>query len=456
MLTAARPKVLLATLLAVALLGTSAFVPSSLDVCSSCTRSIGLFSSKSRVHETPHSSDEGWIKGWRRHSSRLKKRATAGALATSLAASAYPRAAAVVAAPEATMPPLQHCEAAQLDTYEAASQDSDSSGSPRRRVVQLRRASCASDEVEATRKILRASTALAPEASSTTTAAEVPSRMSATVAGSGGWSGSGSDNNAPPRELGSSSFVARVVRQVGPAVVLVETESPRDDGLPQGYALPPGLIPYPGGGGEWRQHDDEDDDDESDRVQKGQGSGVIIDSVGLVLTNHHVVKGSSKVTLTLADGSKYEGKVLGIDTFCDLAVVKILTDDGSDSKYDYGSGGLGSFNGGEDAGKEQEQQDPWSKGLGRFRAYPRNNPDSPDSSSAKTSDKRRVFPVATLGNSNDLYAGDWVIAIGSPFGLENTVSARVCVRRGMRAKLSSEDIPARYNFFYVQLVQVSV
>ena len=440
MSTATRPKTL-ATLLAAALLGTSAFVPSSLDAWSPCSRSVGLSSLGPNAHEASHSSDEGWIKRLRRRSSSLKKGATAGALATSLAVSACSRAAAIIATPAPNMPPLQHYEAARLGTDVAASHDSDCSRSPRRRVVELHRASCA--KVETSQKMISTSTMSTPDASSTTVAAEVPSRMSATVAGSGGWSGGGGDNAAAPsRELGSSSFVARVVRQVGPAVVLIETESPRDDGLPQGYALPPGLIPYPGDGGEWRQHDGQDHDDEEEeenrgRVQKGQGSGVIIDAEGLVLTNHHVVKGSSKVTVTLADGSKYEGKVLGIDTFCDLALVKILTDDESGSggsSYGYGSGGLGpSANEGKEASKEQTEQQPehWSKGLGRFRAYPRSNPDSDEtssSSSAKSLETRRVFPVATLGNSNDLYAGDWVIAIGSPFGLENTVCKREAER----------------------------
>jgi S1-C subfamily serine protease len=229
--------------------------------------------------------------------------------------------------------------------------------------------------------------------------------------------GSGGAEAVTPRESSSSSFVARVVRQVGPAVVHIETLSLRD-------ALSPGFALLPPGGGGGLEYEDENEGDSS-RVQYGQGSGVIIDSQGLVLTNHHVVKGSSLVMVTLADGSKFEGQVLGTDTFCDLAVVKILTGEG-DSGSDSGSGGSAARGAGHEADKAQ---DPRARGLGRLRAYPRTPEESPKGdaagrSAAGTSSGRHVFPVAALGDSSDLAAGDWVIAIGSPFGLENTVCAR--------------------------------
>jgi S1-C subfamily serine protease len=58
-------------------------------------------------------------------------------------------------------------------------------------------------------------------------------------------------------------------------------------------------------------------------VQQGTGSGVIIDPSGLILTNHHVVQDASTVSVVLADGRTFDGKVAGIDTFTDLAFVKI-------------------------------------------------------------------------------------------------------------------------------------
>lgn len=96
--------------------------------------------------------------------------------------------------------------------------------------------------------------------------------------------------------------------------------------------------------------------------QQGQGSGFITRSDGVVLTNAHVVEGASEVTVTLPDGRSYSGKVLGGDRFTDVAVVKVV-----------------------------------ATGL----------------------------PVAPLGDSTKLRPGEWAIAIGNPFGLDNTVTAGI-------------------------------
>ena len=58
-------------------------------------------------------------------------------------------------------------------------------------------------------------------------------------------------------------------------------------------------------------------------VQQGTGSGVIVDPAGLILTNHHVVQDASKVSVVLSDGRTFDGTVAGIDTYTDLAFVKI-------------------------------------------------------------------------------------------------------------------------------------
>ena len=86
----------------------------------------------------------------------------------------------------------------------------------------------------------------------------------------------------------------------------------------------------------------------------GLGSGVIIDEQGLILTNEHVVTEADKITVTLADGREFSGEVKGKDVRSDLAVVKI---------------------------------------------------------SAKK------LPVAALGNSDTMRTGQWVVALGNPFGL---------------------------------------
>ena len=94
-------------------------------------------------------------------------------------------------------------------------------------------------------------------------------------------------------------------------------------------------------------------------IEQSQGSGFIFDD-GLVITNAHVVSNSNKIIVGLTDGRKFKGKVIGQDSISDLAIVKL-------------SG-----------------QGPW--------------------------------PKAKLGNSNQIQVGDWAIAVGNPFGLENTVT----------------------------------
>jgi serine protease Do len=98
-------------------------------------------------------------------------------------------------------------------------------------------------------------------------------------------------------------------------------------------------------------------------AREGSGSGVIVNSAGFILTNAHVVSRAKKLRVKLWDTSETDAKVVGIDLPTDLAVIKIET----------------------------------SKPL----------------------------PVARMGNSDKLNVGDWVLAIGSPFGLEQTVTAGI-------------------------------
>jgi serine protease Do len=102
--------------------------------------------------------------------------------------------------------------------------------------------------------------------------------------------------------------------------------------------------------------------------REGMGSGVIIDKSGLVLTNNHVVAGADEVEVHLADGRTYKGFDIKTDDQTDLAVVHI---------------------------KANED-----------------------------------LPAAKLGNSDELEIGDWVIAIGNPFELEQTVSAGIISGKG--------------------------
>ncbi|MFN9695374.1 MAG: trypsin-like peptidase domain-containing protein [Synechococcaceae cyanobacterium] len=175
--------------------------------------------------------------------------------------------------------------------------------------------------------------------------------------------------------LGRQSFVAAAVRRTGPAVVTIDTErlvqSPgASSGLPRGLLLDPlfrqffGMMPMPQA--------------PTQRKERGQGSGVIFQADGLILTNAHVVERMDRVTVGLQNGQRVEGKVVGLDKLTDLAVVKLR-----------GSG-------------------PW--------------------------------PVAPLGNSDALQVGDWAIAVGNPFGLDNTVTRGIISNLNRKAsKLGITD-----------------
>ena len=104
------------------------------------------------------------------------------------------------------------------------------------------------------------------------------------------------------------------------------------------------------------------------RVQRGQGSGFIIDGAGYIVTNNHVVDNARTVDVTLTDGSKYTAKVIGTDAKTDLALVKI------------------------DAGKE--------------------------------------LPYVAFGDSDNAHEGDWVIAVCNPYGLGGTVTAGIISAHG--------------------------
>ena len=95
------------------------------------------------------------------------------------------------------------------------------------------------------------------------------------------------------------------------------------------------------------------------RIEQSQGSGFIF-ADGLVMTNAHVINGSDKVIVGLTNGKKLKGQLIGQDSFTDLAILKI------------------------------EGKAPW--------------------------------PKAKLGDSKKVKVGDWAIAVGNPFGLENTVT----------------------------------
>ena len=115
----------------------------------------------------------------------------------------------------------------------------------------------------------------------------------------------------------------------------------------------------------------------------GVGTGFIVDKSGYIITNHHVVDKADKITVRLDDKSEHPAKVIGSDEETDLAVIKI------------------------DAGRE--------------------------------------LPVAKMGNSDPVKVGDWVLAIGSPFRFDHTVTAGIVSAKG-RDNLGGNGAGSRGQF----------
>jgi Do/DeqQ family serine protease len=117
------------------------------------------------------------------------------------------------------------------------------------------------------------------------------------------------------RAISKGSFVAAAVRQVGPAVVRIDTERT----VTRRNTDPMFEDPF------FRQFFGDLPQAPREQIVRGQGSGFLIDKNGIILTNSHVVNGADKVTVTLKDGRVFEGKVRGTDEVTDLAVVKVDT-----------------------------------------------------------------------------------------------------------------------------------
>lgn len=111
--------------------------------------------------------------------------------------------------------------------------------------------------------------------------------------------------------------------------------------------------------------------------QKSLGSGVILDQQGYILTNHHVVENAEEIWVTLTNEKEYRGTLVGADPKTDLALLKI---------------------------------------------------DGPEH-----------LTVIALGDSDELHVGEWVLAIGNPFGLDHTVTAGIVSAKGRNIGRGSYD-----------------
>lgn len=160
--------------------------------------------------------------------------------------------------------------------------------------------------------------------------------------------------NSPNGAIGATggdnvNFIATAVQKVGPAVVRINAT--RKVANPISDALKNPLL---------RRFFGEDEQPiPEERIERGTGSGFILSEDGELLTNAHVVADTDTVQVTLKDGRSLEGKVVGVDSVTDVAVVKI---------------------------------------------------------------KANHLPTVKLGNSQNLIPGQWAIAIGNPLGLDNTVT----------------------------------
>jgi len=190
--------------------------------------------------------------------------------------------------------------------------------------------------------------------------------------------------SAATGKLAGLPSLADVAKRASPAVVNISTtqKSERSGGSGRGERrrhMPPGPFgpgpgpnpgPNPFGGGEdFEEFFRRFFGDRPPGPQRSLGSGFLISEDGYIITNNHVVgETGAKVTVRLSDKEEYEAKVIGTDEKTDLALIKINV--------------------------------------------------------------KHNLPMVPLGKSADLLVGDWVIAIGNPFGLEQTVTAGIVSAKG--------------------------
>ncbi|MGB3297001.1 MAG: HhoA/HhoB/HtrA family serine endopeptidase [Phormidesmis sp.] len=161
------------------------------------------------------------------------------------------------------------------------------------------------------------------------------------------------------RLIGGANFIAAAAERVGPAVVRI------DSSRTVTASRRPAIFNDP----VFRQFFGEQGipEESTQRVERGTGSGFILDANGTILTNAHVVEGADEVTVTFKDGRELRGEVIGEDPLTDVAVIKV---------------------------------------------------------------EATNLPIVSVGDSDALRPGEWAIAIGNPLGLDNTVTAGIISATG--------------------------
>jgi serine protease Do len=164
---------------------------------------------------------------------------------------------------------------------------------------------------------------------------------------------------------------APLVTRVKPAVVQIATVSvpAADQDNDQSGAAPQQMPDLPGPFGDMmRRYFGQHGGGGTAMEQRALGSGFIVDPAGYIVTNNHVVDGAHDVSVTLTDGKKYRAKIIGRDAKTDVALVKI--------------------------------------------------------------DASHPLPYVSFGDSDNEHEGDWVIAVGNPYGLGGTVTAGIVSGHG--------------------------
>ncbi|MBI1955616.1 MAG: Do family serine endopeptidase [Acidobacteria bacterium] len=175
-----------------------------------------------------------------------------------------------------------------------------------------------------------------------------------------------------PSPVTLSTTFSKIAKEVAPSVVNINTESTMRPMSRQRQAPP-------GGGGQGQDPFGDFFDrffqfgppgqEQPEFRQRSLGSGMIVDKNGYILTNEHVVSRADKIKVKLLDDPKlYDAKVVGTDRDTDLAIIKIEAD--------------------------------------------------------------HPLPAVKIGNSNGLNVGDWVLAVGSPFGLDESITAGIISAKG--------------------------
>jgi serine protease Do len=169
----------------------------------------------------------------------------------------------------------------------------------------------------------------------------------------------------PPRmvEVGSPFSFADLVERVSPAVVTVTVEERvQEQQLADNQE---GSVPDPFRDffNRFGRGNRQFQQPQQPRKALATGSGFIIDKTGFIVTNNHVIENATKITVKLPDGHEFSAKLIGTDPATDVALVKINSD--------------------------------------------------------------KPFPTVEFGDDKKVRVGDWVIAVGNPFGLSNTVTAGI-------------------------------